>query len=385
MVAVRSIRAGQRAERRRRPGLWMSLVVCAVVTACTGAVATAAPSASSTNTAAVQPITLDVMSFNLAACAYTESGPPQQKCDGDQGRSKHLDDIVNQTSTAGDGTVSYDFVATQEADLLTDRSPRTSGLLFQGARQGDGERPCLKASRDLRPAGKPFNAPKTNGMCINFGNPANTSDDPATLVKLMYDATRWAIDTTPYYQFIGQDKYRRAAGIAHFTHKATDETDNRGVYILDTHWPTNGAGNREVTMQMIDAYKKANQTIVKNDDPIIFMGDFNHEFITYRGNAVSNVEDFSPANPGFFHNANAEQLTGGRDKTFHNFTYEFTEPIGVKPQPDINPRMIDFIFYTSPLVLRQAEILHSPAQINFDTAHGLASDHFPVTASFLLP
>lgn len=210
---------------------------------------------------------------------------------------------------------------------------------------------------------------------------------------------RWELDTVRYYRFIGLGKYRRAAGIAYFKHKSADGSDDRGLYILDTHWLTDGAGNRGATMQMIDAYKKVNENFVKHDDVMILMGDFNHEFITYRESEIFDIEDFSPFNPGYLHNANAEQLAGGRDKTFHNFTYEFTEPIPIKPNPDVNPRiidfifyipdvnpgMIDFIFYMMPLVLRHTAILHSPAQRNLDTTHGLASDHFPVTASFLLP
>ncbi|MFC9768788.1 hypothetical protein [Rhodococcus jostii] len=376
--------------------LWLSGRWCAVIAACAvigtslGGVATAAPISpvvAAPATTASGPAPVNVMSFNLTACAFTESGSAHKKCDGDLGRAKHLDDIVNNTPNPRDAnsSVSFDFIATQEADLLTDRSPRTSGLLFQGARQGDGTRPCIQASPVLHPAYERFSPPLANGMCINFGSPKNTVEEPTTLVKLLYNSKSWELDTAPYYRIIGQDRhgpdtYRRVAGIVHFTHKSPAGVDGKGIYVLDTHWPTDGAGNREETLRLISSYKEVYKSIVKRDDPIIFMGDFNHEFITYNTGKPVAVEDFSPTDPGFFRNANAEQLAGRREKTFHNFTYEFTEPL-----LNVNPRMIDFIFYTFPLALQHAEILHSPAQGNRDTSYGLASDHFPVMATLFLP
>ncbi len=220
---------------------------------------------------------------------------------------------------------------------------------FLGLQEGNW--PELKIFNQVVAANH-HNNTKGNLGYINFGES----------VKLYYRSDRWALDDLGVLE-VGSDQWgRRIVGWAHFLDM---HGENRGVYVLNSHWPVHGKINGELVTEWIA--KRANK-----QHPVIMMGDFNN----------------GSADHSFFHN---EQ----KDVDLVSVYSKLHVPSSVKPGMVLGTHSgwgnawdssrIDHIFVSSekmkkitcPLKVEHAEIIHYPSEKSGDTKL-FASDHFPL-------
>lgn len=201
-------------------------------------------------------------------------------------------------------------------------------------------------------SGNQQHSTKGNMGYVNFGES----------VKLFYRCDRWVLNDFGVFE-IGSDQWgRRIVGWAHFLDmNATD----RGIYVLNSHWPVHGHIKGERVTDWI-----ANRAEKKH--PVIMMGDFNnassdHVFFHNPDRNVDLISAYSKlSNP-----VPKEQLAGlGTHSHFTNVW---------------NGSRIDHLFVSSgkmkdityPLQVKHTEIIHYPSEKSGD-ARAFASDHFPL-------
>jgi endonuclease/exonuclease/phosphatase family metal-dependent hydrolase len=193
---------------------------------------------------------------------------------------------------------------------------------------------------------------KGNMGYVNFGES----------VKLFYRCDRWVLNNFGVFE-IGSDQWgRRIVGWAHFLDM---NAPNRGVYVLNSHWPVHGNIKGERVTDWI-----ANRAEKKH--PVIMMGDFNN----------------ASSDHAFFHNSD-------RNVDLISVYSKLSNPVPKEQLPALGTHShftnswtgsrIDHIFVSSekmkgiayPLQIKHAEIIHYPSQRSGDDK-AIASDHFPL-------